>query len=37
MNKIPEGLSNDEQIEVLKKITEETKAHMLRFVGMRDN
>ena len=37
MNKLPEGLPNEEQIELLKKITEETKAHMRRFVAMRGN
>ena len=37
MKTIPEGLPNEEQIEVLKKITEETKAHMRRFVAMRGN
>lgn len=37
MNKIPEGLPNDEQMKALKKIAGETKSHMRRFVAMRGN
>lgn len=37
MNKIPEGLPQDQQIEVLKKISEETKVHMRRFVARSGN
>lgn len=37
MNKIPEDLPNDEQMNALKKIAEETKSHMRRFVAMRGN
>ncbi len=37
MNKVPEGLSHDQQITALKQIAEETKSHMRRFVAMRGN
>lgn len=37
MYRIPEGLPNDEKMKTLRKIAEETKAHMRRFVAMRGN
>ena len=37
MNKIPKSLPNDQQIEALKQIAEQTKSHMCRFVAMRGN
>lgn len=37
MNKIPKSLPNDQQIEALKQIAEQTKSHMRRFVAMRGN
>ena len=37
INMIPDGLPRDQQIEVMKKIAEETKAHMRRFVAIRCN
>ena len=37
INKIPKGLAGDEQMEILKRIAEETKSHMQQFVAMRSN
>ena len=37
MKNIFGDLSNHKQVEVLKKLAEETKAHMRRFVAMRGN
>jgi hypothetical protein len=37
MENILEGLPNDQQIEALKQIAEQTKSHMRRFVTMRGN
>ena len=37
MNKIPEGLPNEEQVKALKEIARQTMAHMRRFVAMRGN
>ena len=37
VNKIPEGLPNEEQVKALKEIARQTMAHMRRFVTMRGN
>lgn len=37
MKKFSGDLPNHKQIEVLKKLAEETKAHLRRFVAMRGN